>query len=136
MTGGGKMKGGEAEQSDLAEARGTGRELSDLDRLVVIGVVLVVRIDVVITIGARWRGKGEIKYMSCRLSIKCAFLTRAASETSFCTVHKPNVDAAGETRQTHTSGGTHCQSSWCLPLTPGEGQTRLFVSAKCSSPAL
>lgn len=130
------MKGGEAEQSDLAEARGTGRELSDLDRLVVIGVVLVVRIDVVITIGARWRGKGEIKYMSCRLSIKCAFLTRAASETSFCTVHKPNVDAAGETRQTHTSGGTHCQSSWCLPLTPGEGQTRLFVSAKCSSPAL
>lgn len=51
----------EAEQSDLAEARGTGRELSDLDRLVVIGVVLVVRIDVVITIGARWRGRGEIK---------------------------------------------------------------------------
>lgn len=47
----------EAEQSDLAEARGTGRELSDLDGLVVIGVVLVVRIDVVITIGARWRGK-------------------------------------------------------------------------------
>lgn len=47
----------EAEQADLAEARGTGRELSDLHRLVVIGVVLVVRIDVMITIGARWRGK-------------------------------------------------------------------------------
>jgi hypothetical protein len=35
----------------LAEARGAGGELSDLNRLIIIvGVILIVRIDVVITI--------------------------------------------------------------------------------------
>ena len=43
--------------SDLAEARGTGGKLSDLHRLVVIGVILVIRIDVVITIRTGWRGR-------------------------------------------------------------------------------
>jgi len=37
-------------KSNLAEARRAGGELSDLHRLVVIGVILVVRIDVVIPI--------------------------------------------------------------------------------------
>lgn len=47
---------GETAKSDLAEARRAGRELSDLYRLIVIGVILVIRIDVMITIGACWVG--------------------------------------------------------------------------------
>lgn len=42
--------GAERVKPNLAEARGTGRELSDLYRLVVIGVILVIRIYVMITI--------------------------------------------------------------------------------------
>lgn len=38
------------EKTNLAEARRTGRELSDLHGLIVIGVILVVRIDVMIPI--------------------------------------------------------------------------------------
>lgn len=41
---------GETAKSDLAESRRAGRELSDLHRLIVVGVVLVVCIDVMITI--------------------------------------------------------------------------------------
>lgn len=48
---------GRETKSDLAEARRTGRELSDLYRLIVIGVILVVRIDVMITIRAGWQGR-------------------------------------------------------------------------------
>ncbi len=49
------MKEERGQSPDLAEARRTGRELSDLYGLVVVGVVLVIRIDVVITIRASWR---------------------------------------------------------------------------------
>lgn len=43
-------EGAERGKPNLAEARGAGRELSDLYRLVVIGVVLVIRVYVMITI--------------------------------------------------------------------------------------
>lgn len=44
---------------NLAEARRAGRELSDFYRLVVIGVILVIRIYVMITIWAGWRSVRE-----------------------------------------------------------------------------
>ena len=44
-------------KSNLAEARRTGGELSDLYRLIVIGVILVVRVDVMIPIRAGWQGR-------------------------------------------------------------------------------
>lgn len=95
-----------------------------------------------ITIGAGWRVWGgggywerEIKYMSCQLSMKCAFLTWAVSETSLYIINLMLVQRLRFT-ETRKSRETYCQSSWCPPLTPDEGQTRLFVSAKCSSPAL
>lgn len=81
---------GERVKSDLAEARRTGRELSDLYRFIVIGVILVVRIDVMVTIRTGWQG-GEMKYKSCQLNIKCAFLNGAVPE-NYCTSHKPNID--------------------------------------------
>lgn len=43
-------EGAERVKPNLAEARGAGRELSDLHRLVVVGVVLVICVYVMITI--------------------------------------------------------------------------------------
>ena len=40
-------------RGDLAEARGAGGELADLHGLVVVGVVLVVRVDVVVALRSR-----------------------------------------------------------------------------------
>lgn len=73
--------------SNLAEARRTGRELSDLYRLIVIGVILVVSIDVMIPIRAGWQGRDEIY----EFNIKSAFLTGTVSE-NYCTTHKANID--------------------------------------------
>lgn len=83
---------GETVKSDLAEARGARRELSDLYRLIIIGVIFVIVIDVMITIWAGWRRKGdraieEIKYMSSQLNIKCTFWQK-----DYSTTHKPNTD--------------------------------------------
>lgn len=94
--------------TDLAEARRAGRELSYLHRLIVVGVVLVIGVDVPIALGSRW-DRGRMRWWW-------------------------EIETQNKGRLRNKCECPHCQNNWCPPQTLDEGWTRPSVGVNRSSP--